>query len=191
MRKYANILSMKKKYRIVKDNAISLRAKAKAVDFPLSQKDKDFAFDLLDFLVKTKEEKFCQKNKVREGVGLAAPQLGKNLRIIAINYEIEDKKIRYLLINPKIIEYSLQKCYLKGGEGCLSVDKKHPGYVYRHHKIIVQAYNLLTEQQETIIASGFDAVVLQHEIDHLDGVLFYDHIDIINPYKKIDNAVEI
>ncbi len=182
---------MKKKYRIVKDNAISLRAKAKEVNFPLSQGDKDFAFDLLEFLIKTNDEKFCQKNKVREGVGLAAPQLGKNLRIIAINYELEDKIIRYLLINPKIIENSIQKCYLKNGEGCLSVDKEHPGYVYRYHKIIVQAYNLLTEQPTTIIASGFEAIVLQHEIDHLDGVLFYDHIDLSNPYKKIDNAVEI
>jgi peptide deformylase len=47
----------------------------------------------------------------------------------------------------------------------------------RDFKIIVDAYDALTGKQEKITARGFDAIVLQHEIDHLDGILFYDHID--------------
>jgi peptide deformylase len=82
-------------------------------------------------------------------------------------------------------------CYLQSGEGCLSVDNDHKGYVYRPYKIRVKAYDFLTNKEIEIIARGYDAIVLQHEIDHLSGVLYYDHIDKKNPFKILDNSIAL
>ncbi len=187
---------MKKKYRIVKDNAKSLRGKSKEIILPIDNDTRTFALDLLEYLKSTTDENFCRQNHCREGVGLAAPQLGKNIRIIAINYDVDldddnKKHIQYLLANPKIITNSVKKCYLTGGEGCLSVDKEHAGYVHRYYKITVKAYDLLNDKETTIDATGFDAIVLQHEIDHLDGILFYDHIDQSDPFKVLPDSIKI
>ena len=75
--------------------------------------------------------------------------------------------------------------------GCLSVDNEHEGYVYRSYKIVVKAFDALKGEDVTITARGYDAIVLQHEIDHLNGVLFYDHIDKKDPFKVIPGSVEI
>ena len=95
------------------------------------------------------------------------------------------------MVNPKIVVNSIKKTYLEGGEGCLSVDEEHRGYVYRDFKIVVKAYNDLTGKEEHITARGYDAIVLQHEIDHLDGILFYDRIDKNDPFKIIEGAVRV
>jgi peptide deformylase len=87
-----------------------------------------------------------------------------------------------LLANPKIKSYSQSKCFLSGGEGCLSVKKKHDGIVPRRSKVIVEAYDLINNKQIEIIAEDFLAINLQHEIDHLNGILYYDHINKSNPY---------
>ena len=86
---------------------------------------------------------------------------------------------------------SIKLCYLSNGEGCLSVDKPHKGRVYRYYKIKVSAYSLKEEKMVEINARGYDAIVLQHEIDHLHGILFYDHIDKIDPFKNIPGSIEI
>ena len=183
--------------KIVKDSNPRLREKSKEVELPLSEENRSFLLEMLDYLRLTQDEEFKKKHpSVREGVGLAAPQAGKNIRMLVISYASPtegdpNKKTEYALVNPKIIVNSIKKTYLSNGEGCLSVDEEHPGYVYRDFKIIVKAYNLLTDKVEHITARGFDAIVLQHEIDHLDGILFYDHIDKKEPYKKIDGAVPI
>ena len=87
----------------------------------------------------------------------------------------------------KIIEYSFRKCALKDGEGCLSVDQEHQGLSHRYYKIKMAAFDALTNQDVVITARGFDAVVLQHEYDHLDGLFFYDRIDKNNPDKQLLN----
>ena len=103
-------------------------------------------------------------------------------------YEVAAREGRLLVLEEYIQGDSLREV-LTGG--CLSVDEEHRGYVYRDFKIVVKAYNDLTGKEEHITARGYDAIVLQHEIDHLNGVLFYDHIDKLNPNKDIPNAVEI
>ena len=95
--------------------------------------------------------------------------------------------VQYQLVNPKIVEYSVRKCARQNGEGCLSVDNEHPGYSHRYYKIKMTAYDALTDQDIVITARGFDAVVLQHEYDHLDGLFFYDRIDKNNPNKVLMN----
>ena len=99
--------------------------------------------------------------------------------------------IQYQLVNPVIVAQSIKQCYLESGEGCLSVDGEHPGYAYRANKVTVKAYDAFRGEDIEIKAFGFDAIVLQHEIDHLNGILFYDHIDKKDPFKVIPDAIAI
>ncbi len=106
------------------------------------------------------------------GVGLAAPQVGSDLRITVIDCSVpEDPANLWVLINPTILERSGSIIW---EEGCLSI----PGVymeVRRAERVVVKAMNLKGETYE-IEADGLEAVCLQHEIDHLNGVLFLDHL---------------
>jgi peptide deformylase len=181
--------------RIVKDNAKSIRAVSKEVALPLSKEDKTQLDEMLEYLKQSQDPAFREKNpKVREGVGLASPQIGINKRMLVIYYALDPEKsqfIQYELVNPRIVISSIKKCYLENGEGCLSVDTPHPGHVFRDYRITVKAYDALLNKDVTIKAEGYDAIVLQHEIDHLNGVLFYDHIDVKDPEKVIPGSVAI
>lgn len=177
------------KLKIVKDNKPSLRQKCKEVELPLSAKDKELLNAMNEYLILSQDEEYAKKHNIRAGVGLAAPQIGINKRMFVINYDEGDKRIVHLLVNPRIIETSAKKIALAGGEGCLSVDNEHPGLSHRYYKIKMKAYNALTEQEEIIVAEGFEAIVLQHEYDHLDGILFYDRIDPFNPHQQKPNEI--
>ena len=175
--------------KIVKDNVKSLRDKCVPVEMPLSDKDRRLLESMVEYLEKSQDQEYCDKYGIRSGVGLAAPQVGCNKRMFAIYYPKDEKHIvKYGLVNPKIIQNSLRKCAIAGGEGCLSVDKDRRGYVYRYHKIVMKAFDIVTNKDITITATGYDAIVLQHEYDHLDGILYYDRINKEDPFKEIDNS---
>lgn len=186
---------MNKYFTIVKDNAKSIRAKCSLVE----EKDLDEAIklanEMADYLIATQTPEISQKYHLKEGVGLAAPQIGKNIRLLVVRYKevIDDKEviIDHRLINPKIISESVKLAYLAGGEGCLSVDENHEGYVYRKYKILVKAIDAIDKKEKVITARGYEAIVLQHELDHLDGILFYDHIDKKDPFKIIEGSIRI
>ena len=175
------------KFKIVKDNNPIMRQKSLPVELPLSKEDKDTLDAMLDYLKKSQDDEYAKKHNLRAGVGIAAIQIGILKRMFVIYYEREDEVIQYQLVNPKIIEYSFRKCALKEGEGCLSVDGEHPGYAHRYYKIKMEAYDALTDQEIIITARGFDAIVLQHEYDHLDGKFFYDRIDPNKPNQVLMN----
>lgn len=103
-----------------------------------------------------------------DGAGLAAPQVGKNIRLAVIN----SKDGPICLINPKIMRKSWAKEL--GDEGCLSIPGIF-GKVKRYKKITVIYYNQ-TGKKIRQITQGLMARVMQHEIDHLDGILFIDKI---------------
>jgi peptide deformylase len=111
------------------------------------------------------------------GVGLAAPQIGVLLRVLVAEYEDESA----VLINPEIVKSEGEE---KGTEGCLSI----PGYVgeniSRATKITVRARN---EHGKAIriTAEGWFARVLQHEIDHLDGILYTDRLDSKDDLREL------
>ena len=96
-----------------------------------------------------------------------------------------------MLANPRITSRPVQKAYLENGEGCLSVPEEHEGYVVRNARVTVKGYDLLSDQEVTIRARGYFAIVLQHELDHFNGVLFYDHIDPSNPKPEVPGALVI
>ena len=185
---------MKKYFKIVKDSNPSLRLKSEEVK-EITPEIISFVNDMHDYLVASQDEEISKKYNLREGVGLAAPQVGRNIKALVVYFEETSEEgtriIDHRLINPKIILESVKECYLSGGEGCLSVDNPHEGYVYRHNKIQVKTFNAQTMKEEIITARGYEAIVLQHEIDHLNGVLYYDHIDKKNPFNQKEDAIRL
>lgn len=183
--------------RIVTDKEKRLRNKCKKVAFPYSSKDIDDCKYLLDYLIFADKEENQQKYNIRAGVGLAAPQIGIEKRMIAVYIPIYDEENnikdyeKYALINPEIVNRSVRKAYLLGGEGCLSVNEEHPGYAIRNATITVKGYDCLANKDIEIKLRGYEAIVFQHELDHLDGILFYDRINKDNPLEKIPGALEI
>ena len=175
------------KLKIVKDNNPIMRKKSLPVELPLSAEDKNTLDEMLNYLKLSQDEEYARKHNIRAGVGIAAIQIGLLKRMFCIYYETDNGPVQYQLVNPKIIEYSVRKCALRDGEGCLSVDGEHQGLSHRYFKIKMQAYDALTNSDIIITARGFDAIVLQHEYDHLDGLFFYDRIDQNNPNKQLIN----
>ena len=127
------------------------------------------------------------------GVGLAAPQVGVNKRILVYNPKAADPESDSMgdageereiaaLINPEILEAS--GSYLSENEGCLSVVDFRAD-VKRYEKVRVRAQDMDGKELE-FEASGLPAVIMQHEIDHLDGILFIDRISALKRamYKK-------
>ncbi|MFH1078619.1 MAG: peptide deformylase [Patescibacteria group bacterium] len=111
-----------------------------------------------------------------DGVGLAAPQVGRNERIIVVNL----KSGVFPLINP-VIE-KLSEATIDGEEGCLSVPDVW-GTVERAKRVTVTALNR-HGRRETFDVKGLDAVVFQHEVDHLEGILFIDKAKEITKGKE-------
>ena len=175
------------KLKIVKDSNPIMRKRSLPVGLPLSQEDKDTLDMMLDYLKKSQDDDYAKKHNIRAGVGLAAIQIGLLKRMFVIYYERENEVIQYQLVNPVILETSIRKCALEEGEGCLSVDNPHEGLVHRYYKIKMKAYDALQNKEIVITAAGFDAIVLQHEFDHLNGIMFYDHIDANNPFRQLNN----
>lgn len=175
------------KLKLVKDNNPKIRKKSEDVELPLSPEDQDLLDSMFNYLVKSQDEEYAKKHNIRPGVGLAAIQVGYAKKMFVIYYQKGDSFVQYKLVNPKIIETSIKKCALEDGEGCLSVDKEHRGLVHRYYKIVMKAYDDFQKKEITITASGYDAVVLQHEYDHLQGILFYDHIVYDTPFVQLPN----
>lgn len=186
---------MEKLFKIVKDTSKSLRGKCQEIT-DINEDVIKLVNDMHDYLKLSQDEEAQKKYNIREGVGIAAPQIGKNIRAIVVCYKDYDKdgnefEVDHRLINPKITTESVKEIYLSSGEGCLSVDEVHKGYVYRKFKVIVKAYDVKQRKEVYITARGFEAIVLQHEIDHLNGILYYDHIDKKDPFKVKPDAVRL
>lgn len=182
---------------ILDDSHELLRQKSETVTFPLSDEDKNLLLSMYEFLENSQDEEIAEKYDLRAGVGIAAVQLGVLKRMCAIliqdyneDGEVTNKEA-YALVNPKIVSYTPKLGYIKTGEGCLSVNENHEGLVHRYAKVTVKGYDLLTNQDVTIVARGYNAMVYQHELDHFDGKLFYDYINKINPFEVKPNAMEI
>jgi peptide deformylase len=146
-----------------------LRQKAKRV----SNIDKAIV-QLIDDMVETMHEV--------EGVGLAAPQVGVPLRIAVI--ELPDEEI-IVLVNPKIVKRSGER---QIEEGCLSI----PGYrgeIQRSEKVTVKGLDRFGREIR-IKGEGLLAQALEHELDHLDGTLYIDHLESIDKLTPVTVDVE-
>lgn len=178
---------------IIKDDDQLIRQKSLDVALPLSNEDKQLLLDMLKYVDNSTIEEIAEKENLRPAVGISAIQVGIPKKMTAVILKDgEGKKIyEYALVNPKIISNSVEKACLKDGEGCLSVVDEHKGLIYRSARVKVKAYDLLQDKEIIIKADDYLAIVLQHELDHFKGVLFYDHINKANPDYLDPNAVVI
>ncbi len=163
-----------------------LRKVSKEVTFPLSSEDKKLIFDTLNYLKISQIEEYREKYNLRAGMGMAFIQLGVDKRIFVICEDLQNGEFKnYIVINPKIISESEEKIFVEEGEGCLSVNREVEGIVPRSARVTVKAFD--EEGNEYTIRVREDiAVAFQHEIDHLNGILFTDRIDKNNPFKNFD-----
>ncbi|NNF48010.1 MAG: peptide deformylase [Desulfofustis sp.] len=155
----------------------------KIIEYPepllrLTAKKVDVFNDELKILVEDMAETMWDA----PGIGLAAPQVAQSIRVIVVDITEPDEEKHYIaLINPEIIEHEGTQL---DEEGCLSVPEL-TAQVQRYKKITVNYQTEDGESKQLIVEDRF-AVVLQHEIDHLNGVLFIDHLSPLkrNLYKK-------
>ncbi|MFO1445737.1 peptide deformylase [Bacillus sp. Bva_UNVM-123] len=176
---------------IIRDGHPTLRKVAEVVSLPPSEEDKKILSSLLEYVINSQNPEMIEKYKLRTGIGLAAPQINVSKRMIAVHVNDEKGNLHsYALFNPKIVSHSIEQAYLTAGEGCLSVDETVPGYVPRYARITVKGVTL-TGEEVKLRLKGMLAIVFQHEIDHLNGIMFYDHINQDDPFKPIENATAI
>ncbi len=163
-----------------------LRTVSKEVTFPLSEKDRKTIDLMIEYLTNSQIEEKAEKYHLRPGMGMAAIQLGIPKRYLTIVHEIEPKVFdTYVIINPKIVSSSLEKIYVEDGEGCLSINRETVGIVPRCARVTIEGYDV-DGNKISIRAREELAIAFQHEIDHLNGILFIDHIDKNNPFKDQD-----
>lgn len=162
--------------RILKYPHLALREKAKRIE-KINEETYQVADSMLEVMFNS------------EGIGLAAPQIGVSLKLITINVNGDF----HILVNPEIEEVSEEN--IKNLEGCLSI----PGVnaqVERPMIAQVRGIDLLDEEEKKLEREGLAARVLLHEIDHLNGVLFIDHLgeatptQVLKEYKKLKEEVK-
>lgn len=173
---------------IVRDGHPVLRIVAEEVPMPPSKEDKAVLESLIEYVKNSQDPEIAQKHGLRPGIGLAAPQINVSKRMLAVHTTDEkDNLISHALFNPKIISHSVERSYLAAGEGCLSVDESIPGYVPRYARVTVKGIDLEGNEVKLRL-KGLPAIVFQHEIDHLNGIMFYDHINKQDPYAEVPDA---
>lgn len=153
-----------------KSDSLFLRKECKDVNF-----DKDMG-SLIYFSKRLKATMVHPKNM---GVGIAAPQVGLKRNIICVQRFDKENTPKEIYLNPKII--SCSDSTQTGTEGCLSIPNEK-GEVVRHQSITLDYLDLDGKKHIEKI-EGFTAVIFQHEIDHLRGILFIDHVKEHNLQK--------
>ena len=177
---------------IIREGNPTLRAVAEDVTFPLSDQEIILGEKMMQFLHHSQDPVMAEKLGLRGGVGLAAPQLDISKRIIAVlvpnpedadgNPPKEAYSLQEVMYNPKVVAHSVQDAALGDGEGCLSVDRNVPGYVVRHARVTVE-YFTKDGEKKRIKLKGYNSIVVQHESDHTNGIMFYDRINPNNPFE--------
>lgn len=164
-----------------------LRKTSKEVTFPLNKDDRDKINLMIEYLRNSQIEKIAKKYNLRPGMGLSAVQLGILKRYFVVVHEQEVKETfkTYVIINPKITSNSQEIIYVDEGEGCLSVNRDVEGIVKRYARCTVEGFDM-DGNPIKIRAREELSVAFQHEIDHLNGILFYDKIDKNDPFKDAD-----
>lgn len=153
---------------IVKLPSQVLRRPVADVTFPLSKEVKRLIRDMLDTVIKA------------DGIGLAAPQVGKSLNLALIYLEHSGVPV-FPIINPKIASFSKELIPIE--EGCLSLPGLY-GEVKRPKKIVIE-YQDASGEVKRLEDSGWVARVCQHEVDHLLGTLIVDKLERITQGKEL------
>lgn len=164
---------------------------SKEAVFPLDKETKQKIEDCLVYLEMSQNEEYAKKYNLRAGMGLSFCQIGDMRRIFVVSEDYGNGEFgRYIIINPKVISHSEELVYVGEGEGCLSINRETCGIVPRYARIKIRAYDEFGEEFEMRVREDI-AIAFQHELDHLDGILFTDKIDPKNPFKDKEKMREI
>lgn len=175
-----------------KDNR--LRKISSDVSFPVSESYRKAVDEMVEYLRNSQIDELAEKYDLRPGMGMAAPQLGINKRffVVVVEKQVDDKQDfdTYVVFNPVITSHSEELIYASEGEGCLSVNREVEGIVPRYARVTLEGYDM---DGNKVKYRGREevSIAFQHELDHLNGILFVDRIDKKNPYKNIENMREI
>ena len=160
----------------------------KIITIPDSRlKNKSIDVDKYDEVLKQKvKDLYDTLYDSENGIGLAAPQVGIFERIVVIDLKEEDKSNPLTLINPKIINRSKEKFINQ--EGCLSI----PGYYADVERSMEIEYEWFDENgnMKRSIAQGLLSICIQHEVDHLNGVLFIDYLSGLKKKMALDKVLK-
>lgn len=177
---------MFKNLKILDEKDKRLRLISKEVTFPLSKEEKETINDTMEYLKYSQIDEYAKKYDLRAGWGMSAIQIGVLKRWFVIVEELEDGSFKnYFFANPKIISNSTEKIYVEQGEGCLSVNREVVGIIPRYARVTVEAQDI-NGNKFTLRLREDLAICVQHEMDHLDGILFIDRIDKKNPFKDAE-----
>ena len=177
---------MFKKLNILDEKDNRLRKISEDIKFPITKEDKELIQRMIDELTYSQIEEYEKKYNLRPGMGLAYPQLGINKRVIVIVHEVEDRIFdNYVVLNPKIVSNSEEMIAAEAGEGCLSVNRDVDGHVPRYARVTVEGYDE-DGNKIRIRAREELSIAFQHEIDHLNGIIFYDRINKNKPFFNED-----
>ncbi|MFE4713682.1 peptide deformylase [Paenibacillus sp. NPDC056722] len=175
---------------IVREGDPVLREVTQPVEIPLQEADREALQCMMQFLKNSQNPELAAKYKLRPGVGLSANQIGLSKRMfVMLATDEKGRMVEQTWVNPKIISHSMAMVYLPESEGCLSVDRPVHGFVPRYESVKVKGYDA-SGKEIVVRYKGYHAIVIQHEIDHLDGLMFYDRINKENPFK-LPQGVEI
>lgn len=145
----------------------------------LKKKARDIEKGEMD--VKQLSEDMFETMEAASGIGIAAPQIGKSLRMFVVDGRpIEDEDMedfRKVFINPQILEETGEEWAFE--EGCLSIPNIRED-VFRNEKLTIRYFDENWEEHEETY-DGMKARIIQHEYDHIEGILFTDHL---SPLKK-------
>ncbi len=179
------------KIKILDEKDKTLRIKSNEVIFPLSKEDKKTIQDIITYLTMSQIEEYFKKYDLRPGMGLAFIQLGIPKNIFVVVEEVDEEEFEnYVIINPKIISHSEELIYVGEGEGCLSVNRDVDGIVPRYARMRISYKDIDGNKKEIRVREDI-SVAFQHEMDHLNGILFIDKIDKNNPFKNKNKMREI
>ncbi len=169
-----------------------LKKRLTKVEFPLSDEYKEALELMRKYVKESYDETLVEKYDLTPSVGIAANQIGIDARMAVVYIEDEDGEV-YLdltMINPVIVSNSAEQSYIESGEGCLSVPSRPEGYVYRSRRIKVRYFDIEGNKCE-IELDEFESIAVQHEIDHLNGILYSDKINKENPFEVKKGAYVI
>lgn len=177
---------MFKNLKILDEKDKRLRKISEDVKFPFSNEEKQTIKDTMNYLRYSQIEKYAKKYNLRAGWGMSAIQIGIAKKWFVIVDEQEDGSFKeYFFANPKIISNSTEKIYVEQGEGCLSVNREVTGIIPRYARITLEAFDINGNKFQMRFREDL-AICVQHELDHLQGILFIDRIDKKNPFKDAD-----
>lgn len=146
-----------------KEDSLILRNSSR--DFTEEELNSEYVQRLAEKMITTVQD------PSQDGVGIAAPQVGLNIRMIAVMRFDKENHPFEAYANPYILRY--EGNVVEGPEGCLSV----PGYrgvVPRRDTVVMQYFDVQKKENVIDTVAGFSAIIFQHETDHLDGILYTD-----------------